>query len=245
MKVRQGLVPLALLLFAAPSQSAIITFTSSAAFFGALSSFTTESFEADPPNTVIPDGLYRGLTYAFPAGKDGRIDNTFNRIGASSLAATPAGSFFFPGESVTVTFPTAITAVGIFFNIGTSPAGSLTVTTPVGVAGNGASPDISTLYFVGLTSDTPFNTATFGSTAPGLGFNLDELTSGQAVPEPADWTAGDPGLGRPASSPSRNATIGETEITSEHCPAPDTRLRILPPRTCKSETSNHVTLTRS
>lgn len=141
-------------------------------------------------NSIIANGTtVNGITYDFfPADKAGRIDNSYNRLGNKSLAATPADGYFFPGESVKVTFPYAVNAVGIYFNVDASPVNSLQVQTAVGSAGNGTAYDITTLYFVGLISDVAFNSATFvGLANAGItsGYNLDNLSYAAAVPEPA------------------------------------------------------------
>jgi hypothetical protein len=174
-------------------------FTSSAAFLSALGSTAiTETYESLPLNSLIPAGsTIDGITYtSFPTDADGaeaegRIDNLFNSLGNQSLALQrddedPAlTGFFFPGDSMTVSFPSPVDAVGIFFNVGVSPVGSLTVTTTAGSAGNGPSYDVSTLYFVGLISDTPFTSATIGGDLTvTTGFNLDNLTYAP-IPEPA------------------------------------------------------------
>lgn len=185
---------LALPVLVEPVHAQLTTYTSSAAFLAASGPLQmTETYEGLAAGTVIADGsTVNGITYsAFPVNTDGLVIGTFNSIGALSLHAMrtdfPALSFFFPGESFTVTFPTPVTAVGLFFNIGSSPTVSNYVftTTPVGTAfSGGATPDTSTLFFAGLTSATPFSTATFGATAGApSGFNVDNLTYAP-VPEP-------------------------------------------------------------
>jgi len=197
MKVRALLV-CGFLALAVDAGATTITYTSSAAFFAALAggTVTTETYEGLPLNSTIADGAtVDGITYnSFPAGTDGRIDNTFASIGNQSLALLRpgGGDFFFPGDAMSVTFPFAVNAVGIFFNVGISPVNSLQVLTAVGNAGNGAAYDQSTLYFVGLISNSAtFNSATFqGLNTITTGFNVDNLSFGNAVaaaavPEPA------------------------------------------------------------
>ena len=180
--------------FALEAGAATITYTSSAAFFAALggSTVNTETYEGQVLNSIIADGsTVNGITYnTFPVGTDGRIDNQYNKIGNQSLALSrpgnPAVDFFIPGEGMTVTFPFAVNAVGIFFNVGISPANSLQVVTAAGTAGNGAAYDQSTLFFVGLISDSLFSSATIqGLNNVTSGFNVDNLTYARAVPEPA------------------------------------------------------------
>ncbi len=178
---------------AAGASAATITYTNSAAFFAALGAtpITTETYEGLAVNSTIPAGAtVNGITYtSFPAGTIGRIDTDFNSIGDRSLALTGSQTFFFPGQSIDVSFaPT--TAIGIFFNVSVSPPNSLFIETAVGTAGNGPAYDQSTFYFVGLISDSPFSSARIGSTTSvPSGFNLDNLTRATgtttSVPDPA------------------------------------------------------------
>jgi PEP-CTERM motif-containing protein len=180
----------AALLLAESAFATTINYTSSAAFLSALSGemVVIETYETQALNSLIPSGsTVDGITYnSFPAATSGRIDNLFNRIGNQSLALERGGvaSFFFPGDSMTVTFPHSVNAVGIFFNVAQSPVGSLGINTAVGTATNGPTYDISTFYFVGLISDTSFTSATiFGNSNIASGFNVDNLT--YASPEPS------------------------------------------------------------
>jgi len=194
MKIRALLVSGFLLTLALDAGATTITYTSSAAFFAALSggTVTTETYEGLPLNSTIPDGAtVDNVTYnSFPPGTDGRIANEFFSIGTQSLAllrpGVVNGNFFFPGDAMTVTFPFAVNSVGIFFNVGVSPVNTLQVLTAVGNAGNGPVYDQGSLYFVGLISDSAtFNSATFqGAPTISTGFNLDNLSYGNAVPEP-------------------------------------------------------------
>lgn len=192
----------ALLGFSRPA-AAQTTYTSSAAFTAALGGAptTTEGYETPPLNTLISNGTtLDGLTYSgLPVGVQGRIDSIYNKFGGQSLAASRASntttSFFFGGDSLTVTFASPVTAVGIFFNANTSTAstnGDFFIQTPVGTANTGAAYDQSTFYFAGLISNTAFTTATFGSSTARNGaitFNVDNLTyrisAPAAVPEPS------------------------------------------------------------
>jgi hypothetical protein len=196
---------LGVLSLAHPASAATMSYTSSRAFFNALGAKSyiqkTETYEGSPANTLIASGSsFNGIVYNFPGNVQGRIDgNNFNRFDNFSLAAARTGdpeSFFFQGESLSVTFPQAVHAIGAFFNAQPSPTGSLFINTPSGSAstggvdngGNGTY-DTSTFYFAGLISDTPFTTATIGASAnAGSGFNIDNLTyaaASQAIPTPA------------------------------------------------------------
>lgn len=178
------------------SHGAITTYTVSSDYFAALGSPPTflEDYEADPVNTTFGDGLYHGLTYAFPAEVLGRIDDTFNKIDFQSLAAERDGDtgtpdFFFPEDSIFVTFPEPVYAAGVFINADEGSdeyfLGVASIFAAVATSGT-FDPDFG-LYFVGLISDTPFTMIEIGAgvDAPS-GWNIDNLTY-QGVPEPATW----------------------------------------------------------
>jgi hypothetical protein len=210
---------------AGSARADIFTFTDSAAFFAAIGggTLTTEGYEGPAVNTLIPGGtMLNGVTYNFSAPTlggsqgQGRIDNFYAGFGNQSLAIfrtttstelafpdppEPSDqSFFYPGESVTLTFPNAVNAVGIFFNAvpENTQAGDFFIQTPLGTATNGLNPVTGTgslfptLYFVGLISTSgSFTTATIGGIDTGVngGFNLDNLTFGSnvsvtGIPEP-------------------------------------------------------------
>jgi hypothetical protein len=176
----------------ASSAKAQATFTSSTDFAAALAGQTvvTEGFEGPALDTVIPNGsVLDGITFdAFPAGTSGRIDDLFNHFDNQSLALERDNlpSFFFPGDTVTLTLPTPVTAVGIFFN--TDPTNDapyfLSTTSGSAFTGGGAY-DTSTFYFAGLISSTPFQQVTIGSLPTSNSFNLDNLSFApvSAVPE--------------------------------------------------------------
>ena len=172
------------------------TYTSSSSYNAALVSSTviTETYEAPAVNTLIASGgTLNGITYNFPTGVNGRIDTIYNRIGGQSLAAERSGnltSFFFSGDTVSVTFSQPVFAVGLFFNANLTPTNDFFINTPVGNAVTGGTYDTSTLYFAGLISNTSFTTATFGSVAGrNASYNVDNLSyvnaPANAVPEPS------------------------------------------------------------
>jgi hypothetical protein len=168
---------------------------------------------------IAQGGVFRDLTYTFSPGVGmfsnpiGRIDTLYNGFGTQTLAAyrspdtageDPNESVFYPGESLTVTFPSPVRAVGVYFN-GINLPGDMLVTQPNDyfiTTSNGdtvfnifnpefgssnAFPEFQSLFFVGLVSDTPFTSATFGASPNAVaGFNLDNLISAvDVVPEPA------------------------------------------------------------
>ncbi len=190
-----GIFP-ALLIATAPASAAVLLYTSSAAFGTDLGSMpkVVVNYESYGPNSTIVAGtVLNGIRYdSFPAGTLGRIDNTYNKLDAQSLALdrdndplTP--DYFFDRDQLTITFATPVRAFGVFFNANLTPTtGDLRVATPVGTATTGGPVyDFGTFFFAGLISDTPFSTATIGSGVlpNGSSFNLDDLTYAP-VPEP-------------------------------------------------------------
>jgi hypothetical protein len=197
------IVLLAALVSASPARAMLLTFTDSAAFFAALqalgASTDTETYENLAPDTLIQTGqTVDGITYAFPQDVAGRIDTLFAGFGQQDLAASRATvpvtctevsdfcSFFFPGDSVTVTVAGPTNVFGIFFNAVTSPPGSFFATV---LADNGASvgssgqPEIGTFYFVGLIDSEAFRSVTFGATlTANSGYTVDNLTHGTLPP---------------------------------------------------------------
>jgi hypothetical protein len=178
------------------------TFTSSSAFGLATTGVTVENYGAYSAGTLVPDGSTLGaLTYTFSTGANlgGVITNLFNSISGNSLAAKQvagpltSADFFLANESFTVTFPTAVTAVGIFSNT-FLPTGA-TITTPSGTASTTftAYDTAPTFAFLGFTSSTPFTSATF--TQSGRSFNIPEIEYGSTAAVPAPTIgAGLPGL---------------------------------------------------
>ena len=147
-------------------------------------------------------GTFDGLTYTFAAGPSGTllggiITNQFNSFIGLSLGGSQSGGqqFFFGGDSVTVTFPSPINAIGAFFNVNMN-SGNYVLATSAGSVSTGSAtydtPLPLTFVFDGLISTTPFTSATFSSTNTSLGsFNIPEIQFGAAapaVPEPSSLT---------------------------------------------------------
>jgi hypothetical protein len=198
----------------AASAAHAATFTSSALFNASTTGLTVEDYSSYAAGTLVPDGSSLGaLTYSFStgAGLGGVVTNVYNSFSGNSLAAKQVAGplsnadFFYNNESVTVTFPTAVTAVGIFSNtnlpisasLSTASGGAVTVFTTY---------DTATFGFLGLTSSTPFTSATFTSST----YNIPEIEYGAAVPEPATWALmliGVGGLGAGLRSRRKDAMI--------------------------------------
>lgn len=197
------------------ASGAVIPYYTYAEFNAALVSGTfSDDYETYADGTMVPNGGQllggfprgTGPTYMFSDGNTGFIDGTtyVPFSGNNSFARNDVGSAneFGPGSSVTLTFPTPVTAVSVFFNgngaAATQP-GDFRITTDNGefvenadnaIIGNFA--QFPTLFFLGLTSDTPFSSVTFGA-IPGAatGFTFDDVqagiaqTEGAPVPTPA------------------------------------------------------------
>jgi len=185
-------LPALVLLSAVAGSASAATFTSSSSFAASTTGLTVENYGGYAPGTLVPDGSSLGaLTYTFStgAGLGGVVTNDYNSFTGNSLAAKQvvgplSGSdFFYSGESFTVYFPTAVTAVGIFSNTNL-PVDALLTTSSGGATTTFNTYDTATFGFLGYTSATPFTSATFTSST----YNIPEIEFGAAaVPEPATW----------------------------------------------------------
>jgi hypothetical protein len=176
-----------------------VTYTSSASFFAAISSSTQqiENFSMFSNGQLISNGFSaNGITYGPFSLSSGAtqldITNLYNSFSGLSLGADhtmggsfPAGTFFFGGDSATITFASPVNAVGVFFNVNQN-SGNYELQGNGTVASTGsAAYDTSTFVFAGITFSTPVTTVSFDSTDPVLGsFNIPEIVS--AVPEPSE-----------------------------------------------------------
>jgi hypothetical protein len=163
------------------------TYTSSSAFNAATASdsFTVENYSSGTNGQTIPNGgSFDGLTYSvngtglFGTLNGSIITNQFNSFSGLSLGGNQSGGdqFFFGGDSVTVTFPTPVKAIGVFFNVNAN-SGNYDLITPVGdVSTSSATFDTSTFVFDGITSVTPFSSITLVSESTSLGsYNVPEI----------------------------------------------------------------------
>jgi hypothetical protein len=192
--IRAGVVGLAFVL--APVAAGAVTFTSSSAFDAATSGLSVEDYSAYTAGTLVPDGSTLGaLTYTFNTSADlgGVVTDIYNSFSGNSLAAKQSpgpltsSDFFLSGEGFTVTFPSPVTAVGIFSNTNLPASATLDAS-----AGSAATTfvvyDTATFGFLGFASSTPFSSVTF--TESGSSFNIPEIEYGAftgTVPEPSTW----------------------------------------------------------
>jgi hypothetical protein len=165
--------------------------TSSSGFSAVTSGLTVENYGAYSAGTPIANGgALGGLTYSFntASGLGGVITNDYNSFSGESLAAlqTPlplnANDYFYSNEGFTVTFPSPVTAVGIFSNTNLPVAATISAGPESGTVTFSAY-DTSTFGFLGITSSTPFSSVTFTSST----FNIAEIEFGTAVPETPTW----------------------------------------------------------
>ena len=176
----------ALLGLEASAGASVVTFTSSSAFNAATSgdSFTVEQYASGTNGQLIASlSTFNGLSYNFIAGPSatltgGIITNQFDSFSGLSLGGRQSGGaqFFFGGDSVTVTFATPVTAVGVFSNVNRN-SGNYDMNTPVGSVSTGsATYDTLTFVFDGITSTTPFSTITLVSENTSIGvYNIPEI----------------------------------------------------------------------
>jgi hypothetical protein len=172
------------------AQAGVQTFTSSTAFDAAIGNIPAkiENYSSGTAGqTIANGGSFDGNTYSVSGSTllGSIITNQFNSFSGLSLGGNEAGGeqFFFGGDSVTVTFASAVNAVGVFFNVN-SNSGNYTLDAAGGAASTGsATYDTNTFVFDGIVSSTPFTSATFASTDTSLGsYNIPEIIT--AAPEP-------------------------------------------------------------
>jgi hypothetical protein len=185
--------------------AAVVDYTSSAAFTAATAgiALTVEQYATGTNGqTIANGGSFDGLTYTFTSGPVGTvtggiITDMFDSFSGLSLGGTQISGqqFFFGGDSVTVTFPEPVTAVGVFFNVNPN-SGNYDLRTPVGNVSTGSSTyDTSTFVFDGITSTTAFTTITFLSENASVGsYNIPEIEYA-ATPLPAALPLFAAGLG--------------------------------------------------
>jgi uncharacterized repeat protein (TIGR01451 family) len=165
---------------------------------GGLTGKTTITFDNLGLNQTLPSGTaLSGATFSFSAaGFSGVATPAFLSVSHPQTLGVNRGVcsapfsgqncwFFFPGESVTLTFATPVKAIGAFFSVNAGSATLqefITISTPVGTAkSHNALPEGSygfsayQLRYVGLVSETPFSTATF-SVAGAFGMVIDDIT---------------------------------------------------------------------
>lgn len=139
--------------------------------------------------TIANGATFDGLTYSFTAGpvgtlQGGIITDQFNSLTGLSLGGNQSNGaqFFFGGDSVTISFPSPISAVGVFFNVNLN-SGGYELDTPVGsVTTDSTVYDSNTFVFDGLISSTPFQTITFFSNDTLGSYNIPDIVVGVAVP---------------------------------------------------------------
>jgi hypothetical protein len=192
----------------APAFATTVSYTTQASFLGAITGATTANFDADVAGTLIPNGtVVDGITLSSTLGGMYQlaIANAFDTTsGLNYLGTTDAtsGGALFASDSVTMTFGSPVSAVGLYILLGNSvSANTFTLNIAGGSALNSATQDTILVdgtyaYYIGITSPSSFSTATIKLSSPGMPgdgptWNVDDITTGTAggappaVPEPA------------------------------------------------------------
>jgi hypothetical protein len=197
-----------------------MTYTTLASFQAAITGATTANFDSDTAGTVIftgnGSGVADGITFSGTiAGGDHElvIQNMFDTTSGANYLGTddPTTGALFGTDSLTMTFSSPTTALGLYILGGNSfDAGTFTLNIGVGTALNSATADLilgdgTEAYYLGITSTTPFSSATISPTVlatqvgDGPLWNIDDITTatakGAPVPEPGTLVLITIGLG--------------------------------------------------
>jgi PEP-CTERM motif len=157
---------------------------------------TTEGWDEFASGTIIPNGaLVNGVVYDlsdptvnFIITAGGADVSSPNGLGRTNNPF--GGEAFIPGDIITFTFPTLISAFGVSFNTFSTTQEAYTLTTNLGDIAPSAYdpfPGISTGQFAGFISGEPVSSVTI-RTRVSFQFGLDDMISAQTVPEPASLT---------------------------------------------------------
>ncbi len=204
------LAALSVMVFVSVAYASPTTYTSRAAFLGALSgSSQTLNFDSLAAGTLVSSGgAQGGITFTYSIGDVSgplslQVRNDFgttsppNYLGVSSTDGT-----FLNGDSFTMGFGGTITALGL--DVIGAPGANFTGDFVLNVAGggsvaNGASPDVflsdGDAYFLGIIDPAGFTSATMTGSTSGCDplsgcqyvWNVDDITTrsaGTSVPEP-------------------------------------------------------------
>lgn len=211
------LVPLTWLTLAASPAAAVTIFTDPAAFDAAVAALPATpdvlDFESLAIDSIVSSGVpINGITfnYAFASGDMLQVVNETaagqaTTSGPQFLGADFAGNFNLieDAEGFDLAFVSPTIAVGMFF-VTLDPVfdGDFVLTTPEGSASSIAADGVllddntTTAYFVGIIGDSPFQTAQVRNCGSDAGCNggpfflygVDDITTVEAVPEPATVT---------------------------------------------------------
>ena len=193
-----------LFFFISTAQAATVTYTSQTSFLNNLTGTSqTIDFDSQSSGTVISSGSsVDGATfsYAITGGASIMIDDAFGTTSPNNyLGLDDETGAFVGGDSFTISFAEAQTAVGLYvISADLIFPSDFTLTTDTGLSvSNG---DISDMfvgdgdaYFLGLIESDlglAFNSITLSSFAEDFSFNVDDITV-SAVPLPgAFWLFG-------------------------------------------------------
>jgi PEP-CTERM motif len=166
-----------------------------------MSNITTTNFDSNSVGN-LPSGGINGITFSYTPSMGTaqlQIVNLFDTTSPSNYLGSddPGTGAFFDGDTVTMSFASPVTALGMYIVFGPGPFGSDDFTlssTPASASNSGVLEttleDGGQVLFLGITSSTPFSSATINlNSQNGELWNLDDITTAQGAtaptPEPA------------------------------------------------------------
>ena len=179
------LLAILLVLSAAAMSASTTTYTSRESFYTANPSVTIQGWDGLSNGTTIT--TLDGITYSTNDGL-AQVTDAFLSLSPPNTLGEDVNGFFLPTDTMTFTFPTAITAFGISINTFDMTTGGYTATDNLGdviLSSFDPFPNQSTGEFVGFTSTVGFTSVTIAAPG-GLAFTLDDLAYGGSTttPEP-------------------------------------------------------------
>jgi len=162
------------------------TYTTRVAFFAANPGVNVEGYDGLPSGTTFT--VLDGVTYNSSVGL-ALATNQFLALSPPNTLGESVNGFFLPTDTLTLIFPSPITAFGVSINTFDTTTGGYTATDNLGdviLSSFDPFPNQSTGEFVGYTSTVPFTTVTIAAPG-GQSFTLDDLAwggSGTTTPEP-------------------------------------------------------------
>lgn len=210
-----GVALVGLALAAATVDAATVSYTNKAAYDIATAAFVakqTENFDGIPVNTAFASGTGPSplsFTYSIP-GYSLSVGSGFPTTSNDNfLGLNNPDMAFYLGDSFTINFGRTVNAVGLYLVAGDDAiAGELQLSVSGASVLNSGTPFVispgNNAFFLGLVESDPalgFASATVRGMAPTdapgafLAFTADDITSANAIPEPATWALMLAGLG--------------------------------------------------
>ncbi|PZQ57293.1 MAG: hypothetical protein DI570_20045 [Phenylobacterium zucineum] len=175
------------------AEAAVLTSLDRATFQAAVGGgVTLQNFDGYTAGDILTDD--GSVTYSTTGG-DPLVTNTYlTSTSPNGLGATAVG-FFQAGDTLTLTFSSAISAFALDINTFASADGAYSVLLNTGDTAFSifeTFPGTGTGQFIGFVSDTGFTSLTL-STVSGFAYTVDTLIYGEArdvtggIPEPGTW----------------------------------------------------------